>query len=154
METQKKKKSKWGLGIALLYSAFVLFILSVVIFSVSQDFTMVEDNYYQKSLTYQEKIDQMQNSENLPDKPFIELNKDENKLTITFPDSLAESGISGTAHFFRPSDKHADQLLPIELSEMHVMEISTNRFLKGSWVLKLSWESSGILFYQEENLTI
>ena len=149
-----KKKSRWGLGIAVLYGGFVIAIIAVVIFSTMQDFTLVEDNYYQKSLAFQDKIDQQQNTNNLSEKPIIVTDKSEQTITIKFPDSLAQNGITGTAHFFRPSDKRADQLLPLILTDNSEMTVSSTRFLKGHWVLKLSWESSGVLYYQEENLTI
>ncbi len=154
MEEKKTKKSHWGIGMAFLYGGFVLFILSVVIFSTMQDFAMVEDNYYQKSLVYQDKINMMKNTANLPFKPSVKINKDENKLTITFSDSLAKTGITGTAHFFRPSDKRVDQVLEINLNENSEMILPTTRFLKGFWILKLSWESSGISYYQEEKISL
>jgi len=153
MVDKKQKKSKWGYGIAALYGSFVIFMLTAVIFSVSQDFIMVEDNYYQKSLVYQDKIDQMQNTSNLLIKPFHNIDKDENLFLITFPDSLAINGITGTAYFFRPSDKRLDQVVEITIDDNSTMKVPTTRFLKGLWVMKLSWESSGITYYQEENLT-
>ncbi len=154
MKENKTKKSNWGIGIALLYGGFVVFILSVVIFSTMQDFALVEDNYYQKSLVYQNKIDMMNNTANLTIKPRVIVDANENLLTIKFPDSLAKTGINGTAHFFRPSDKRADQIIEISLNENSEMIIPTTRFLKGFWILKLSWESSQLSFYQEENLTL
>jgi len=153
MTETKKKKSLWGVGIVVLYSSFVIFILSFVIFSTTQNFTLVEDNYYQKSLSYQDKIDMIQNTEDLVIKPNLQLDKENNILTISFTDSLAKLGIAGTAHFFRPSDKHADQTIPISLDSSNQMTISTTRFLKGLWVLKLQWASSNISYFQEENLT-
>lgn len=154
MEEKKTKKSHWGIGIAFLYGGFVLFIMSIVIFSVLQDFTLVEDNYYQKSLVYQNKIDMMNNTSKLSIKPFVKIDTNKKMLTITFPDSLANLGINGTAYFFRPSDKRADQLIKLTLNKNSEMVLPTTRFLKGLWVMKLSWESSQISYYQEENLTL
>ncbi len=154
MTEEKKNKSKWGIGIALLYGGFVVFMLTIVIFSTMQDFSLVEDNYYQKSLSYQTKIDNMKNTEKLSVKPFVKINSNEKSLTVTFPDSVAKNGISGTLLFFRPSDKRADQMVPIDLNSSNQMILSTTRFLKGYWVMKLSWESEGTSYYQEENLTI
>lgn len=154
MTNTKEKKSRWGIGIIVLYGSFVLFILTAVIFSTMQDFTLVEDNYYQKSLSFQDKINQQQNTNNLTIKPIIVTDNSEQTITIKFPDSQAVQGITGTAYFFRPSDKRVDQYIPLELSNNSEMVVSSTRFLKGLWVLKLSWESSGISYYQEENLTI
>ncbi len=153
MTETNKKKSLWGVGIAVLYGSFVIFILSFVIFSTTQNYVLVEDNYYQKSLSYQDKIDMLKNTENLAVKPNLLLDKENKILTISFADSLAELGIAGTAHFFRPSDKRADQMIPISLDSNNQMTISTSRFLKGFWVLKLQWASSNTSYYQEENLT-
>ena len=154
MEETKKKKSRWGLGIFLLYSGFVLFIVSFVVFALNQEFFLVEDNYYQKALHYQDKIESLKNTENLSIKPFLGTDKEKQLVTIRFPDSLAQLGIAGTAHFFRPSDKRADQILPLVLDNSNQMTIQTIRFLKGYWILKLSWESGGVSYYQEEKLYI
>lgn len=154
MTEDKIKKSKWGWGIAFLYGGFVVFILSFVIFSTSQDFMMVEDNYYLKSLAYQDRIDMMENTENLTNKPSVAINTNESLLTIQFPDSLAKNGIEGQVHFFRPSDSRVDQVVEITLDENSAMVLPTTRFIKGLWVMKLSWESSQVSYYQEENLTI
>ncbi len=154
MTKDNPKKSKWGWGIAFLYGGFVVFILSFVIFSTTQNYIMVEDNYYQKSLAYQERIDMMKNTGNLDIKPSIHINHDENLLTIAFPDSLARIGITGQAHFFRPSDNRVDQVLEIRLNEKSTMVLPTTRFIKGLWIMKLSWKSSQVSYYQEENLTI
>lgn len=154
MSDKKKNKLNWGIGIAVLYGGFVVFILSFVIFSTTQNYTLVEDNYYQKSLSFQNRIDKLRNSAKLSIKPSVKINKDENELTITFQESLANVGITGTAHFFRPSDKRADQVLELTLNENAEMVLSTTRFLKGLWVIKLDWESSGVSYYQEENLTL
>ena len=149
-----KKKSYWGVGIAALYTSFALFIITVVIFATFQDFSLVEENYYSKELLYQQQIDRIKNHAALSNKPYWNIDRETNRFLLSFPDSLAVAGISGTVHFFRPSSKQHDQVIPIRLDDTYQMEIPLMNFIKGQWRIKLRYESGGVEYYDEKMLTI
>lgn len=58
-------KISWGIKIFSLYGIFVLFVLAMVLFTMTKDVGLVTDNYYEKELTHQEHIDKLKRTEAL-----------------------------------------------------------------------------------------
>ena len=58
-------KFNWGTGIALVYGAFALIMVGVVIRSRQYDPGLVSKDYYNLDLNYQEHFDKKQNAANL-----------------------------------------------------------------------------------------
>ena len=153
-EGRERKPSRWGLGIGLLYGGFVLFILSVVIFATFQDFTLVEDNYYQKSLAYQSRIDSQQNAENLLIKPSCIVDQTTKQILLSFPSEILSADLTGTVLFFRASDSKYDRLVNLKFDENGSMAVPLDGFITGNWKVKLQWRSQDKDYYIEQLLTI
>ena len=47
----------WDVRIAVLYISFVIMIIAMVIFSLTRDIPLVNDNYYEEEIKYQQQID-------------------------------------------------------------------------------------------------
>ena len=60
-------KSNWGKGITILISGFVIFMLGLVGFASFQSFNLVETDYYQKEINYQDHIDKVKRTSVLSD---------------------------------------------------------------------------------------
>ena len=150
MNNQSTKKPFWGKGIFILYSGFVLFILAIVFFSTMQDFQLVEKNYYQKELQYQNRIEQTQNHLNLEKKPVWVINQVEKVLTLKFPSEFMTEGVSGTALFFRPSDQSNDINVKLEPDASGLQIIPIDKLIKGKWILKINWASGDNTYYFED----
>ncbi|KAA3634417.1 MAG: hypothetical protein DWP97_07155 [Calditrichaeota bacterium] len=149
-----QKPSRWGLGIGLLYGGFVLFIISVVIFATFQDFTLVEDNYYQKSLAYQSRINSQQNAQTLSVKPSCIVDKTTKQILLSFPSDILSSDVTGTVLFFRASDSKHDKLVNLVFDENGSMAIPLDGFITGNWKVQLQWRSQDKDYYIEQLLTI
>ena len=151
---EKSKSSGWGKGITYFYSGFVVFILSLVIFASSQNFDLVERNYYQKEIDYQTKIDQMNNVKELKQKPywaFDDLNKN---FVLFFPTDLIGEDFNGEIHFFRPSDQAHDFIVPLNFSEQTNLAVSFQDKLTEKWKVKISWTNNDVHYYMEDLLII
>ena len=154
MSDKKNKNFHWGKGIFLLYGGFVIFILSVVIFASMQEFSLVEDNYYNKELVYQEQITRLENTQNLDVKPIFVIDRENLNVKLHFPKELITDDLIGTIHFFRPSSKKHDHIINLKLNSDGLMEIKLDRFIKGYWKIKFQWHSSDNEYYMEQALTI
>ena len=62
-----------------------------------------------------------------------------------------EKAISGTIHFYRPSDISKDFTKNIDQG---MFEVSTNEMLPGKWVVKMDWTAEGVSFYKEKTIYI
>jgi hypothetical protein len=58
-------KISWGTGIAIFYSFFVIAMLVFVYAATNQDISLVSDTYYEEDLSYQVKLDKIQQTNQL-----------------------------------------------------------------------------------------
>ena len=76
-------KFNWGTGILLTIIFFFLAVVAFFIYSSNLDINLVEDNYYEKELVYQERIDRIKNAEAVGEK--LEVSLDGNIFLVKFP---------------------------------------------------------------------
>lgn len=145
-------KIHWGWGIAIFYILFVLAFLVILFFSFGQDNSLVEKDYYQKDITYQEHIDKRNNYDNLGVKVSHSYDPSNATLTLTFPEFMRK--VQGECFFYRPSSARQDYRVPLKLDESNSQVIPVNRLIPGQWTLKLEWEAGGKPYYLEEQLLI
>lgn len=131
-------KFNWGTGIFLFYSAFVVFMLSLVVMSMQQKIELVTENYYTEGVDFQSQINQQSNVAALTEKPTIKQLENGN-VEIKFPTAEnSESKIAGKIAFFRPSNKDLDFTVPIQLQATN-NQIITQKIEQGLWKVKMSW---------------
>lgn len=138
----------WGLKIVLGLGAFMLFIIGASIYMVSKDSdTLIEDDYYEKSLNYDEVYDRKQNLENDKAKPVVVIKND--TLSIVF----TTTNVKGTLNLKRPSDGSLDKSIPL-FSNTDTFKLPLSSLTKGSWLLEISWESKGSKYIDIESIFI
>jgi len=142
-------KWNWGTKIALLYTLFVLFIVSMVYLSFNQKFDLVTEDYYAEEIAYQETIDKKAHAEEL--ESHLQAQIEGANLKIIFPNK--NEALAGKLKVFRPSDKDKDFNLKIE-TENSVFNIPLEKFVKGKYLLKVDWEVSDNKYYQELTVII
>jgi len=132
-------KLNWGVALGVIYVAFMMVMIGVVIVSRQHDVNLVTPDYYQKELDYQSEIDATQNTMVLAEK--VKIDYDGNQITINL--SKFDSTAKGFVTLFRSSDHNLDQRLPLAISEDSKMAIPTKGLKRGVWIVKLEWESDG-----------
>ena len=150
--TKKKKGFSWGVGMAVLYGTFVLFILAFVIFASTQNFDLVEKDYYAKELAYQDQIERIARTKALLEKPKVEYHAEDKTIVLHFPESFTPDNITGTLHLFRPSNARWDKTIPISLDNEGQQVIPAEWLIKGKWTIKLNWSDTGVEYYHEDML--
>jgi hypothetical protein len=145
-------KISWGTGIALGIIVFVVISLSMTIVFMTQDVHLVTDDYYQKTLTYQDEIDKQSRTKALGDEVRIVLNG--KMINVLFPLDYLNKNISGEIYFYRPSNPKLDFKIPLQLSEEGNQFIPLERIEKGFWRVKLQWLMGGNGYYTERAITV
>ena len=118
---------------------------------MTQDVSLVSDNYYEKSLSYQDEIDKQSRTNSLDEQVMINFNGV--VINISFPSDYLNKNISGEIYFYRPSNPGLDFKLPLQLVEGS-QNIPVERLKKGFWRLKLYWLMDGKGYYSERAITI
>ena len=141
----------YGHGITIATVLFILFILSFVYRAFHQDFDLVTENYYEKEIAYQGRINQMENSKHLVQN--ITWEKIANGIEVKFPE-MNYQNIAGTIKMMRPSDKKMDINLPISLTTEGKQTIASEKLNAGKYELQIEWELGGKQYYFESVVVI
>ena len=141
----------WGKGIVIAIVFFISFILFFVIKMTTNkgyDHDLVTENYYEKELTYQERIDASKNAQNLSEKITLENTAD--GLKIQFPKEFHGKTLEGKVFLYRPSDKHMDFEMPISEIQNYLL-VPDKRLSDGRWNISVEFrhENKNYLFTEK-----
>jgi hypothetical protein len=145
-------KFNWGTGIFIVIALFLLAVVAFYIYISNLDIKLVEDNYYEKELSYQDRIDKLNNTASLPWK--INIEQEPGNIILQFPKLKPPVAPEGTLLFYRPSDPEKDISVSLQLNDSSCQVIDINGMAKGKWVMKLDWKMDGKEYYFEEDLII
>jgi hypothetical protein len=143
-------KIGWGSRIAILYGGFVLLIGIMVTMCINQHIDLVSEDYYEKELRFQDKINEMDNANELNEN--ITHSFSGNELKLQFP--LSFKHISGTVFFFRPSDAAKDLNCALSPGANNVQSVDLNKLSKGMYKMQISWTSDSTNYFSEETIVV
>jgi hypothetical protein len=135
----------WGNKITLVFIGFVILVITMVIFSMKQEFHMVEENYYEEEIAYQGKIEEIQNGNDW--NGVVSVKQEGNNLTLKFEGA---EKVNGKIQFYRPADADLDFFVPIS----EELNIPIEKFKAGSWKISFNWEMDGKRYFKEEQIFI
>lgn len=140
----------WGTKIILGMVTFMLFIIGMVfyMFSVHGNDALVEEDYYEKGINYNQEYNAQQNM--LDDKAEPKITVDKSQLIIQLKDSA-----SYELKLMRPSLAKDDvKTKGNTIGETNLILLNHQQLHKGLWLLELKWESKGKTYLFKKNLTL
>lgn len=106
-------KFNWGTGIVIALVVMITGMIVLVSIAVRQDYDLVDNDYYQKSINYEQHIEKVQNTSGLKEKILFEQTTD--TLKLTFPNLADFQEYSGEIHFYSPVEEKRDLTLNVKL---------------------------------------
>ena len=141
----------WATKITLSFIAFITVIITLVVISMRQDISLVAKDYYVQEIAYQDQIDRIRNNENLGEfKTEVIFDRAKNRIMLNAPGA---DQVSGTIHFFRPSDASLDKKFTIKIENGQQVFLASD-FKKGLWRVKVNWQQGEKEFYTEKVLIL
>ena len=147
-----KIKFNWGTGVVLALLVMISGMIVLVSIAVRQDFDLVDNDYYQKSITYQQHIEKVGNTAALEKKIAFELSED--SLKLTFPNLANYGDYTGEIHFYSPVEARRDFNLAVKLNSGYTQSIDLQNLEKGRYQVKIDWTANGVSYYQEEEIAV
>lgn len=145
-------KMNWGKGIAAAYISFAVLVLGFVTYFMTQDVELVTHKYYDEEIKYQDQIEKIKRTNDLAEKPAIEI--EQLSLKLSFPKSILNNSLDGTINFYRPADKGKDFSVQIDLDKDGVQLINSSRLIRGLWKVQLNWKLNGLDYYSEQIINL
>ncbi|MGX5817585.1 FixH family protein [Chitinophaga lutea] len=142
----------WGHKIILVFVLFAAGILTLVIKSMQTRIDMASPNYYAEELRHQEQMNATANAARLSAP--VKIAQEGARMAIHFPEEMTGAQLSGTLHFYRPSDSRRDLRLDLAPDAQGAMYVDRSLLLQGNYRVKLQWEANGQQYYQETSCFI
>ena len=137
----------WGWRITIVYSLFALTMIGAVIYSTTLDVNLVEEDYYEKEVNYQQVINKKENA--LRDSATFDVAVVGDSVVIHFPTAVAQ----GKAYFMRSADVNNDK--KFELKVLNGKQtFSIELFKAGTYNLQIDWKGNSADYYWEEKINI
>jgi hypothetical protein len=144
----------WPVGIAIIYTSFVLVLVAFVIYSRYQQVDLVAEDYYDQEIKYQQQINRIDRAQSLSEPVNWIYENKKRSLIVKFPSDFDFNQVRGNILFFRPSDAQQDKLVALNLSPEGTQIISTKNLTPGFWKIKIFWHVNKIDYYKEGILVI
>jgi len=147
-----KIKINWGTGIVIALIVMISGMIYLVSIAVRQDYDLVDKDYYQKSVNYQQHIEEVKNTAELTEK--IRLEQTTDSLKLIFPKLSSIQDYSGEIHFYSPVEEKRDETLKLKLDSNFSQLISLKSLNPGRYTVKIDWSVGKVSYYQEEEITL
>lgn len=131
-----KFKFTWGHGIMVALACFMIFISSLVFFAGNMG-EMVEDNYYEKTVVYQDDIDAAKRANKMMNQP--EVIQQANGFLIRFK----EKPTSGEIRFLRSNNSEFDVQQKLKLNNRLEQLIHSEDLQNGQYDVAIRWVQNG-----------
>ena len=149
-----KTGTAWPIGIFVFYGVFVVALLIAVFLTVNNDMEMVTDDYYEKTLKYEDQIARIRNTNTLSEKPLAVLSNDKTFLILTMPEISGKRNFEGKIHLFRPSNFRLDRNFPLQLNSQGIQLIPAQDLDSGKWEIQIQWRAAEKEYYFEQVLIL
>ena len=139
----------WGRGLTLFIIGFILAMLGMVYIAFKQSNEMIEDNYYDREVKYQEIIDAKSNLNPLLGEFVLADSND--YILLRLPASASTAIQKGELRMIKMDAAASDNTLIVTQTET---QIDKAKFQKGLYHVKLGWDSEGKSYFYENDLLI
>lgn len=154
MSDQAPSGKMWMWGIIISLVVFGGFFIGFAIWTFQDDVELVQNNYYEKDVVFEQQIRRVERTDALAVKPQLKYRKSEETLTLHFPTEMQHVNPTGSILLFRPSDLKLDRKFDLKLQGDTLQVVSVPELLSGLWRIKLNWTSMEIEYYLEEMLVV
>jgi hypothetical protein len=148
----KRTENSWAIGLVVALGIFGAGLSVMVVASVTKNIDLVTDNYYEKGLKHEKRIQTVNRTQALEEQ--VSVVSGEGVVALSFPSQFSPAMVEGEVLLYRPSDRRLDTVVPVQLDSVGRQQIPTGGLQRGLWKLQLSWSYRGVDYYTEEPLVL
>lgn len=141
-------KINWGHGITIAILAFMAFIIYIVFQTFQLNADLVQDDFYEQEVLFDEKKKMKHNYKNLSTKIIVE--QSPIGILIKFPKRL--NNIDGAIQFYRRDNKKLDKTFEIKLSADHIQTISYSHFIIGKYDISINFTGNDTSYLHQSEI--
>jgi len=134
------------------FAMMIIFMSYLVFRCASQPAEMVNDNYYENELQYQDNINAKVNGDEYMESFSITIHG--NKIRLTLPKELTTNFINASVIFYCVSDKTADIKMVLQNSSDGIYYFDASSWKRLNFITKISIVSGGKKYFHEMTIQL
>lgn len=142
----------WGWKLAIVYTTFVVAVMTFVFKARSEKIDLVAQDYYVQELRFKERMEAASNANAYYSS--ISVKRKGDVIWIQLPQEQVNSITEAHVHFYCPSDADKDVELQLQLDENALATVPVSLLKEGNYLAKLSWLADDKNHYIEKKVTI
>lgn len=142
----------WGNKLLFAFIVFAAGMIFLVYRAMSTNFEMVEKDYYKQELRYQEKINGIQEANNLTAP--VELSQSETGIHLRFPLEMKNKTLSGNVWFYCAYDEKKDKRFNLQTDMNGNQSFALDELQPGNYTVKINWMDGEKKYYTEQTITV
>ncbi|MFA7381285.1 MAG: FixH family protein [Bacteroidia bacterium] len=141
-------KFNWGHKLVFFGVCFMLFVMGMVFYMTQKKNELVDENYYEKGIRFQEEL----NKFNATEGKDIDFTYATATAEIQFKIPTPSTAVK--VQLYRPSDSKLDQNMEVTTDADGKAMLSTSAMAKGLWQVKLEWAANNSIVTFEKAITV
>ena len=150
----KPNRNPWPYAIAIYFAVFITFIAVFIVWAIRQNMDLVCKDYYNDEVLFQKQIDTVNRTHAFAKEVAIQYDEAAHALTVRLPAEHAIQQVSGSIHFYRPSDAKLDRELKLTPSDQGTQCIDTAKLQPGLWNVRVQWKANSQEFSLDQRIVI
>lgn len=151
----KKRTEVWPYAIIGSFAIFIILVMVAVLRAAQEDTSLVASDYYEQELKYQEQINREIMTRQLDKFIAFSFDPAHQELAMHLPlDTTTHKEVSGTVHFYRPSDDKLDFRKDLKPDADGNAKFGVSDLKQGVWKVRVTWKEGSLEFFDETQITI
>lgn len=142
----------WRYKVVIILALFLISMTTMVYISMQQTNDMVDANYYERELKYQQIINAKNNFSKLSDTVTIYSNHQ--YVELNFPEESTTRLDSGKIEFIRLSNSKHDVVVQMKADNGRRYQLPATSFSKGWYKVRMEWSNNNEPYYNEKNFKV
>ena len=145
-------RNLWPLGIIGAFVAIFIGLATVVVIAATHRDSLVNADYYEQELKFQDQIDSAARAEKSGAKLLFDAAA--GLMTITVPATQLAQNFAGTLTLDRPSDATLDRQFPLAPQTDGTQTLNISKLTAGLWLARVKWNAGGESYFIEQKIKI
>lgn len=151
---QPPKREIWPIAIGVVLVLFVLGVVGIGLFSVTQRHDLVVKDYYDAGLAYQQQVESEERAAEGGTPYAVARLAQPRGVRLTFAERFRNRPLEGTVTLYRPSNAGFDKSFELALDGEGRQLIPMEKLPAGYWKVKVTWTLEGEEYYHEEGFVM
>lgn len=138
----------WGTGLAIAIVAGCLGIIFLVYKATTFEFQMVDSDYYEKEVEFNDKVLSIKNAANLQDT--LHFSMQNGHLIVSFPTDVIGKKVTGTLNFYCPVNAEKDFNIPLVFNDKNIVAVDASNMLATQYNISAQFTIGEERYYLEQ----